>query len=80
MALRAKTRPDEAEFEGFGGSKSENENEVWADFRRNPKGRDQFSPLLRQSSLANTGMRHSSFFELRKIGFRRHCLSSVSRP
>jgi hypothetical protein len=54
MALRAKTRPDEAEFEGFGGSKSENENEVWADFRRNPKGRGQFSPFLRQSSLADT--------------------------
>jgi hypothetical protein len=35
MALRAEICPDEAEFEGFGGSKSEDDNEVWADYRRN---------------------------------------------
>jgi len=39
MALRAKIRPDEAEPEGCGGSTVEGENEVWPDFRRNPKGR-----------------------------------------
>jgi hypothetical protein len=36
MALRAKISPDEAEPEGFGGSKVEGENEVWPDLRRNP--------------------------------------------
>jgi hypothetical protein len=41
MALRAKIRPDEAEPEGYGGSTVEGENEVWPDFRRNPKGRGQ---------------------------------------
>jgi hypothetical protein len=39
MALRAKNRPDEAESAGFGGSKLKDDNEVWAGFRRNPKGR-----------------------------------------
>jgi hypothetical protein len=39
--LRAKIRPDEAEPEGYGGSTVEGENEVWPDFRRNPKGRRQ---------------------------------------
>jgi hypothetical protein len=52
--LRAKIRPDEAEPEGCGGSTVEGENEVWPDFRRNPKGRGQFSRFLRQSSLAYT--------------------------
>jgi hypothetical protein len=33
---RAKIRSDEAEPEGFGGSKVEGENEVWTDLRRNP--------------------------------------------
>jgi hypothetical protein len=51
MALRAKNRPDEAESAGFGGSKLKDDNEVWAVFRRNPKGRGQFSPFLRCSSL-----------------------------
>jgi hypothetical protein len=65
MALRAKNRPDEAESAGFGDSKHKDDNEVWAVFhpsdedlslgtpvfRRNPKGRGQFSPFLRCSSL-----------------------------
>jgi len=65
MALRQKIRPDEAESEGCGGSTVEGENEVWPDFhpsdkdpslgtpdfRCNPKGRGQFSPFRRQSSL-----------------------------
>ena len=53
-ALRVKIRPDEAEPEGCGGSTVEGENEVWPDFRRNPKGRGQFSSFRRQSSLADT--------------------------
>jgi hypothetical protein len=51
MALREKIRPDEAEPEGCGGFTVEGENEVWPDIRRNPKGRGQFPPFLRQSSL-----------------------------
>ena len=64
-ALRGKIRPDEAEPEGCGGTTVEGENEVWPGFRRNPgppanalgllgwkpKGRGQFPPFLRQSSL-----------------------------
>jgi len=92
--LRAKIGSDEAEPEGFGGSKVEGENEVWRDFRRNPKGRGQFFPFRRQSSLADTrypphgqrpvrgdpGMRRSSFLELEKTGSRRHRPGSVNRP
>jgi hypothetical protein len=51
MALRAKIRLDEAEPEGFGGSKVEGENEVWPDLRRNPKGRGRFSPFRCRLSL-----------------------------
>ena len=53
-ALREKIRPDEAEPEGCGGPTVEGENEVWPDFRRNPKGRGHFSPFRRRSSLADT--------------------------
>ncbi len=53
-ALRAKITPDEAEAEGFGGSKVEAENEVWRDLRCNPEGWGQFSPFLCRSSLADT--------------------------
>jgi len=56
MALGAKIGPDrgpreqvlvrgvgdEAEPEGFGGSKVEGKNDVWPDFRPNPKGRGRF--------------------------------------
>ena len=38
MALRAKIRPDEAESEDCGGSTVEDDNKVWPDLRRNPKG------------------------------------------
>uniref|UniRef100_E6QLG0 Uncharacterized protein n=1 Tax=mine drainage metagenome TaxID=410659 RepID=E6QLG0_9ZZZZ len=58
MALRAKIGPNEAEGEGFGGSKFEPDNEVWPNFRRNPKGRGHFSSFLCPSSLEGT--RHSS--------------------
>jgi hypothetical protein len=51
VALLAKIGPDKAEAEGFGGSKVEADNAVWPDFRRSPKGRGQFSPSLRPSSL-----------------------------
>jgi hypothetical protein len=49
--LLEKIGPDEAKPEGFGGSKVEGENEVWPDFRRNPKGRGGFFRFLRRSSL-----------------------------
>ena len=49
--MREKIGPDEAEPEGFGGSKVEGDNEVWPDFIRNPKGRGGFSRSLRRSSL-----------------------------
>jgi hypothetical protein len=42
MALRAKNGPDEAEPEGFGGSKVEGENEVWPVFLRNPSAGASF--------------------------------------
>jgi hypothetical protein len=51
MALRAKIGPDEAEPEGCGDPTVEGENEVWPDFRRNPKGRGQFSRFRCRSSL-----------------------------
>src|ERR1019366_3559777 len=54
MALRTEIRPDEAELEGCGGATVEGENDVWPDFRRNPKGRGQFSPDIRHSSLGDT--------------------------
>ena len=43
--------PDEAEPEGFGGSKVKGDNEVWPHFLRNPKGRGGFSRSLCRSSL-----------------------------
>ena len=63
--MREKIGPDEAEPEGFGGSRVEGDNEVWADFHpsdedlsletpdflHNPKGRGGFSRSLRLSSL-----------------------------
>ena len=52
-ALRAKIGPDEAEPEGFGGSKVEGEYEVWPDFGRNPQGRGRFSRFRCRSSLAD---------------------------
>jgi hypothetical protein len=39
MALLAKNRPDETESAEFGDSKLKDDNEVWAEFPRNPKGR-----------------------------------------
>jgi hypothetical protein len=39
VALLAKIGPDQAEAEGFGGSKVEADNNVWPDLRRSPKGR-----------------------------------------
>jgi len=54
MALRGKIRPEEAEPEGCGGSAVEGENEVWPDLPRNPKGRGQFFPFPRRSSLRYT--------------------------
>ncbi len=54
LSLRMKIGPDEAESEGCGGSTVEDDNEVWTDLRRNPKGWGQFSPFLRRSSLADT--------------------------
>ena len=50
-ALREKMGPDEAEPEGFGGSKVKGDNEVWPHFLRNPKGRGGFSRSLCRSSL-----------------------------
>jgi hypothetical protein len=52
--LRAKIRPDEAEFESGGGTTVEGDNEVWPDFGRNPEGKGGFSRLLRPSSLQYT--------------------------
>jgi hypothetical protein len=51
MALRAEIRPDEKEPAGFGCSKHKGDNEVWPDFRRNPKGLGRFSPFRCRSSL-----------------------------
>ena len=54
MALPTKIGPDEAESEGCGGSTVEDDNEVWPDFHRNPKGWGQFPPFHRRSSLEDT--------------------------
>jgi len=54
MALRAKMRAGEAKSEGCGGPTAEDDNEVWPHFRRNPKGRNRFSPFLRRSPLRYT--------------------------
>ena len=47
-ALRTKIGPGAAESEGCGGTKVEDDNKVWADLRRNPEGRGQFSPFRRR--------------------------------
>ena len=49
--MREKIGPDEAEPQGFGGSKVEGDNELWPDFVRDPKGRGGFSRSQRLSSL-----------------------------
>jgi hypothetical protein len=49
MALRAKTRPDEAEPEGCGGSTVEGVNEVWPDFH--PSDEDLSLHPTKQRSL-----------------------------
>jgi len=40
-----------AESESCGDPTAEGQNAVWPDLRRNPQGRDQFSPFLRRCSL-----------------------------
>lgn len=37
--MRAETGPDKAEFAAYSGRTVKNDNTVWPDFRRNPKGR-----------------------------------------
>jgi hypothetical protein len=48
--LREKIAPDEAEDEGCGGPTGESDNEVWRDFRRNPRGwgRDPLRSFIRK--------------------------------
>jgi hypothetical protein len=58
----------------------EDGNEVWADFRRNPKGRSQFSRFRCHSSLQWSTTARSSLLELGKTGFRRRHPNSVNRP
>jgi hypothetical protein len=68
--LRTKIGPDEAESEGCGGSTVEDDNEVWTDLRRNPKGWGQSHFFVaRRSKIPD--IRRSSFLELRKIGSQR---------
>ncbi len=57
--------PDEAEFEGFGGSKVEADNEVWADLHRNPKGPGQYPRLRCCSSLED--VQYSSLLAPRSL-------------
>ena len=45
--------PDEAEADGFGGSKVEADNKVWPELHRNPKGWCQFFSSLCRSSIPN---------------------------
>jgi len=45
-ALRAKIVSDETPFAAHGGTMRKNGNEVWRDFRRNPKGRANFPSLF----------------------------------
>jgi hypothetical protein len=85
MALRAKISPDEAEPEGFGGSKVEGENEVWPDFRRNPRlparvlragmeaERDgaSFPHFVVARRVSTSSTVRSSLLELSKTGSRR---------
>ena len=47
-SLRAKIAPDEAESEGCGGTTVEDDNEVWRNLRRNPKGWGQFDHISRR--------------------------------
>ncbi len=60
--MRTEIGPDEAEAEGFGGTKVEAENEVWPDFHPSDTKPSPGAPDLRRSSL----------LELRKIGSQRH--------
>src|ERR1700745_1917975 len=93
-ALRAKIRPDdagvpidrsssmgwEAESAAHGETTCKDENEVWPNFRRNPKGRGQFSRLRCRSSLEGSNIRRSSLLEARKIDSRRCRPNSANRP
>jgi hypothetical protein len=53
------------------GSKVEGDNAAWSNLRRNPERRSPFFPVLRQSSLADAGMRRSSLLDLKKWARRR---------
>jgi len=79
-ALRAKNKPDEAEAEGFGGSKVEADNEVWLGFRRNPSGRANFPGLVVARRSKMPDIRRSSLLDPVKIGSRRCRPNSVNRP
>jgi hypothetical protein len=72
MALRAKIESDEAELEGCGGPTVEGENEVWLDFRRNPKGPATFPNFCVNHRWQTPCIRHSSRLELEKTDSRRH--------
>ncbi len=52
--MREKIGPNEAEPEGFGGSKVEGDNKVWPDLLRNPSGRGRFYRFRCHSSLGDT--------------------------
>ena len=56
----------EAESAAHGEPTGKDENEVWADFRRNPEGRGQFSRLGCRSSLEGSNIRRSSLLEDQK--------------
>jgi hypothetical protein len=49
VTLRTKIRPDEAEADGFGGSKVEADNEVWLDFHPIDKMPSLGTPDLRRN-------------------------------
>jgi hypothetical protein len=63
MALRAKIVSGEAA--GFGSLNVKGENQAWRNFRRNLKGRANFSHLLVAPRWQTPGMRRSSLLDLR---------------
>ena len=77
VALRAKTKPDEAEADGFGGSKVGADNNGWVGFRRNPPGRANFPGLVVARRSKMPDIRRSSLLDPEKIGYRRCRPNSV---
>ena len=78
--MRAKTKPDEAEAEDFGGSKVEADNEGWLGFAATLRDGVNFPGLVVARCSKMPDIRRSSLLDPMKIGSRRCRPNSVNRP